>query len=179
MKEATNTQRITGEVRQVPRERPTQLQGVLYRSRQNQSVIFVDPGDEEYKGDGDYTRIGEEAERKKIDFTTVTSRISLQNTDNDAQQEPSHTISAKRSGILRKLVGENGCHVGDNHRLIQGDEPFDEEDFPSDDVGSQNAANSVGFVKREHHRWSSESSDDYMVMAIKRKKEALLKVAGP
>ena len=63
--------------------------------------------------------------------------------------------------------------------LIQGDEPFDEEDIPSDDVGSQVAANSVGFVKREHHSWSSESSDDYMVMAIRRKKETLLKVAGP
>ena len=63
--------------------------------------------------------------------------------------------------------------------LIQGDEPFDEEDTPSDDVGSQVAANSVGFVKREHHSWSSESSDDYMVLFIRRKKETLLKVAGP
>ena len=63
--------------------------------------------------------------------------------------------------------------------LIQGDEPFDEEDTPSDDVGSQHAANSLGFVKREHHSWSSEGSDDYMVMAIRRKKETLLKVAGP
>ena len=43
----------------------------------------------------------------------------------------------------------------------------------------QAAANSVGFVKREHHSWSSESSDDYMVMAIRRKKETVLKVAGP
>ena len=66
------------------------------------------------QGDGDNTRIGEEAKRKNVDITTVTSRISLQNTDNDAQQEPSHAISAKRSGILRRLVGENGCHVGDN-----------------------------------------------------------------
>ena len=57
-------------------------------------------------------------------------------------------------------------------------EPFVEEDTPSDDVGSQVAANSVGFVKREHHDWSSESSDDYMVMAIRPKKETLLKVAG-
>ena len=46
-------------------------------------------------------------------------------------------------------------------------------------MGSQVAATSVGFVKREHHSWSSESSDDYMVMAISRKKETLLKVAGP
>ena len=35
-----------------PRKRPTQLQGVLYRSKQNQSAIFVDSGDEEYQGDG-------------------------------------------------------------------------------------------------------------------------------
>ena len=59
------------------------------------------------------------------------------------------------------------------------DEPFDEEDTPLDDVGSQTAANSAGFVRREHHSWSSESSDDYMVMAIRRKKETLLKVAVP
>ena len=74
-----------------------------------------------------------------------------------------------------KRLSRGGQPVG----LIQGDEPFDKEDTPSDDVGSQNAANSLGFVKREHHSWSSESSDDYMVMAIKRKKETLLKVAGP
>ena len=46
-------------------------------------------------------------------------------------------------------------------------------------MGSQVAATSVGFVKREHNSWSSESSDDYMVMAIRRKKETLLKVGGP
>ena len=63
--------------------------------------------------------------------------------------------------------------------LIQGDELFEEEDTPSDDVGPQVAANSVGFVKPEHHSWSSESSDGYMVMAIRRKKETVLKVAGP
>ena len=63
--------------------------------------------------------------------------------------------------------------------LIQGDELFEEEDTPSDDVGPQVAANSVGFVKREHRSWSSESSDDNMVVAIRRKKETLLKVAGP
>ena len=79
-------------------------------------------------------------------------------------------------GTLRELVGENDSHGGQPVGLIQGDEPFDEEDTPSDDVGSQVAANSVGFVKREHHSWSSESSDDYMVMAIRRKKETLLKI---
>ena len=136
MKEAKNTQRLTREVRQ---ERPTQPQGVLYRSKRNPSVIFVDPGDEEYKGDGDNTRIGEEVECKNVGVITVTSRISLQDTNNGAQQEPSHAISAKRSGILRRLVGESGEQpVG----LVQGDEPFHEEDTPSDDVGSQNAANS-------------------------------------
>ena len=74
-----------------------------------------------------------------------------------------------------KTTVEGGQPVG----LIQGDELFEEKDTPSDDVGSQAAANSVGFVKREHHSWSSECSDDYMVMAIRRKKETLLKVAGP
>ena len=75
----------------------------------------------------------------------------------------------------RKTTVEGGQPVG----LIQVDELFEEEDTPSDDVGSQVAANSVGFVKREHHSWSLESSDDYMVMEIERKKETLWKVAGP
>ena len=110
MKEATNTQRLTRVLRQAPRERPTQLQGLLYRSKRNQSAIFVDPGDEEYQGDGANIRIGEEAERKNVDVTTAINRISPQNTNNDAQQEPSHATSAKRSGILKRLVGENGCH---------------------------------------------------------------------
>ena len=74
-----------------------------------------------------------------------------------------------------KTTVKRGQPVG----LIQGDELFEEEGTPSDDAGSQVAANSVGFVKREHHSWSSESSDDYMFMAIRRKKETLLKVAGP
>ena len=74
-----------------------------------------------------------------------------------------------------KTTVKGGQPVG----LIQGDELFEEEDTPSDDVGHQVATNSVSFVKREHHSWSSESSDDYMVMAIRRKKETLLKVAGP
>ena len=73
-----------------------------------------------------------------------------------------------------KTTVEGGQPVG----LIQEDELSEEEDTLSDDVGPPVAANSVGFVKREHHRWSSESSDDYMVMAIGRKKETLLKVAG-
>ena len=55
--------------------------------------------------------------------------------------------------------------------LIQRDETFDDEHTPLDDVGSQHAANSVRFVKREHHSWSSESSDDYMVMAVRRKRK--------
>ena len=95
-------------------------------------------------------------------------------------QEPSLAIFAKKVGHFertcrRKRQSRGGQTVGQ----IQGDELFKEEDTPSDDVGSQVAANSVGFVKREHHSWSSESSDDYMVMAIRRKKETLLKVAGP
>ena len=73
------------------------------------------------------------------------------------------------------IQGGGGQPVG----LIQGDELFEEEDTPSDDVGPQVGANSVGFVKREHHSWSSESSDDYMVMAIRRKKETVSKVARP
>ena len=52
--------------------------------------------------------------------------------------------------------------------MVEGEDTF------SDDVSSQHA-NSVGFVKREH-RWSSESSNDYMVMEIRRKRETLLKV---
>ena len=74
-----------------------------------------------------------------------------------------------------KRLSRGGQPVG----LIQRDERFDEEDTPLDDVGSQHAANSVGFVKREHHSWSPESSDDYIVIAIRRKKETLLKVTGP
>ena len=77
------------------------------------------------------------------------------------------------------MPGKTTIQGGQPVGLIQGDELFEEEDTPSDDVGPQVAANSVGFVKREHHSWSSESSDDYMVMAIRRKKETVLKVAGP
>ena len=77
------------------------------------------------------------------------------------------------------MPGKTTIQGGQPVGLIQGDELFEEEDTPSDDVGPQAAANSVGFVKREHHSWSSESSDDYMVMAIRRKKETVLKVAGP
>ena len=95
-----------------PRERPTQLQGVLYRSKRNQSAIFVDPEDEEYQGDGANIGIGEEAERKNVDVTTAINRISPQNTDNYAQRELSHAISAKTSGISKRLVGENGWYEG-------------------------------------------------------------------
>ena len=77
------------------------------------------------------------------------------------------------------MPGKTTIQGGQPVGLIQGDELFEEEDTPSDDVGPQVAANSVGFVKREHHSWSSESSDDYMVMATRRKKETVLKVAGP
>ena len=42
-----------------------------------------------------------------------------------------------------KRLSRGGQPVG----LIKWDEPFDEEDTPSDDVGSQNAANSVGFER--------------------------------
>ena len=77
------------------------------------------------------------------------------------------------------MSGKTTVTGGQPVGLVQGDEPFDEEDTPLDDVESQVAANSVGFVKRDDHSWSSESSDDYMVMALRRKKETLLKVAGP
>ena len=79
----------------------------------------------------------------------------------------------------RTCRGKRQSRGGQPVGLIQGDEFLDEEDTPSDDVEPQAAASSVGFVKREHHSWSSESSDDYMVMAIRRKKETMLKVAGP
>ena len=77
------------------------------------------------------------------------------------------------------MPGKTTIQGGQPVGIIQGDELFEEEDTPSDDVGPQVAANSVGFVKREHHSWSTESSDDYMVMAIRRKKETVFKVAGP
>ena len=79
----------------------------------------------------------------------------------------------------RTCRGKRQSRGGQPVDLIQGDELFEEEDTPSDDVGPQVATNSVSFVKREHHSCSSESSDDYMVMAIRRKKETLLKVVGP
>ena len=134
--------------------------GVLYKSKRNRLKNFVHLGDEEYKGDGDNARIGEETERKRVDAITVTSQISFHNTDNEAHQEASHAIFAKRSE--KTCRGKRLSHG----RPIQGDEPFDEEDTPSDDVESQHLANSLGFVKREHHSWSYESLDDYMVMAI-------------
>ena len=171
MKEATSTQKLTREVRQALRELPTQHQGVLYKSKRNRLVMFKDLGDEKYKEYGDNTRIGDEPERKSVDAITRTSHNSIQNNDNDAQQEPSHAISAKRSGVLRTCRGKRLSRGGQPVALFQGAEPFDEEDTPSDEIRSQHAANSVGFVKREHHSWSSESSDDYMVMAIRRKKE--------
>ena len=85
----------------------------------------------------------------------------------------------KGRAFREDLSGKAAVRWGTKVRLVQGDEPFDEEKTPSDDVGSQHASNSVGFVKREHHSWSSESSDNYMVMVIRRKKETLLKIAGP
>ena len=179
MKEETSTQRLTRASHPAPRERPIHRQGVPCRSKRNQSAIFVDPGDEECQGDGANTQIVEEVEHKNADVTIAINRTSPQNTDNDAQQEPSLAIFARRSGILRGLLGKRQSRGIQPVGLIQGDELFEEEDTPSDDVGSQVAANSVGFVKREHHSWSSESSDDYMVMAIRRKKETLLKVTGP
>ena len=60
---------------------------------------------------------------------------------------------AFRKDLSGKMAGTRGQPIG----LIQGDKPFDEEDTPSDDVGSQTAANSLGFVKRERHSWLSES----------------------
>ena len=60
-----------------------------------QIKVFVDLGDEENKGDGDKTRIVEEPERKRVDAIIVTSRILLDKTDNDAQQEASHAILQK------------------------------------------------------------------------------------
>ena len=85
----------------------------------------------------------------------------------------------KGRAFWKDLSGKTAVTGGQPVGIIQGDKPFDEVDTPSDDVGSQTTANSVGFVKREHHSWSSESSDDYKVMAIRRKKEILLKVTGP
>ena len=162
-------------MRQAPPERPTHLQGVLYRSKRNQSAIFVDPRDEECQGDGANTRIGEEVERKNerkngdVHPRTPTTMPSKSRHMQFLQKGRAHwkDLSDKTAVARGKPVG-----------LIQGDELFDEEDTLSDDVGSQAAATSVGFVKREHHNWTSESSDDYMVMAIRRKKETLLKVAG-
>ena len=192
MKEETSTTRPTRASHLAPRERPIHRQGVLCRSKPNQSTTFVDPGDEECQGNGANTQMeggggGWEAEHKSEckngDFTIAISQTSLQNTDNDAQQEPSHATFAKRSGTLREIVGENDSHGGGGRGqpvgLIQGVELFDEEDTPPDDVGSQVVAKSIGFDKREHHSWSSESSDDYIVMAIRRKKETLWKVARP
>ena len=86
-------------------------QGVPCRSKRNQSAIFVDPGDEECQGDGANIQIVEEVEHKieckSEDVTIASNRTSPQNTDNNAQQEPSHAIFAKRLGTLRGLAGEN------------------------------------------------------------------------
>ena len=74
--------------------------------------------DEECQGDGANTQIAEEVEHKNEckneDVTIAINRTSHQNTDSDAQQEPSHATFAKRSGILRGLAGENDSQGGGN-----------------------------------------------------------------
>ena len=79
--------------------------GVPCRSKRNQSTIFVDPGDEQCQGDEANTQIVEEVEQKNEckngDVTIAINRTSPQNINNDAQQEPSLAIFAKRSGNLR------------------------------------------------------------------------------
>ena len=66
---------------------------------------------QECQGDGVNIQIVEEVEHKieckSPDVTIAINRTSPQNTDNDAQQEPSHAIFAKRLGTLRGLSGEN------------------------------------------------------------------------
>ena len=73
--------------------------GVPCRSKRNQSALFVDPGDEECQGDGANNQIGEEVEHKNEckngDVTIAINQTSPQNTDNDAQQEPSNAILQK------------------------------------------------------------------------------------
>ena len=125
MKEETSTPRPTRASHLAPRERPIHRQGVLCRSKPNQSAIFVDPGDEECQGDGANTQIGggggveHKSECQNEDVTIAISQTSLQNTDSDAQQEPpSHATFAKRSGTLRELVGENDSHGGDTASWI-------------------------------------------------------------
>ena len=102
MKEETSRPRPTKASHRAPREQPIHRQGVLFRSKPNQSAIFVDPGDEECQGDGANTQIGgggEEVEHKSEcknrDVTIAISQTSLQNTDSDAQQEPSLQLLQK------------------------------------------------------------------------------------
>ena len=101
MKEETSTQRLIRASHPVPPERRIHRQGVPCRSKRNQSATFVDPGDEECQGDGTNTQIAEEVEHKNEcrneDVTIAVNRTSPQNTDNDAQQEPSHAIFAKKN----------------------------------------------------------------------------------
>ena len=118
MKEETNTQGATRAPYPVPREWRIHRQGVPSRSKRNQSVIFADPGDEGCQGDGVNTQIVEEVEQpsecKSADVTTAISRTSPQNTDNDAQQEPSHATSAKKIGHFERTCRGKRQSRGDN-----------------------------------------------------------------
>ena len=106
------------------------------------------------KGDAGPIKIVGESERRIGNATIAISQTSPWNTDNDAQYDLLHATSV---GHYKRK------------RLSRGVEIFDGEHSPSDEVSSQKAI-SVRFVKRKH-RWSSESSDDYMLMAKRRKRK--------
>ena len=52
---------------------------------------------------------------------------------------------------------------------IQRDKKFEGEEDTMDKLSLQDT-NSVGFVRREKYRWSSQSWNKYLVIAIRKKK---------
>ena len=147
--------------------------GVRCKLRLNLSAIFAAQGNAEFKKDAEHARIVGDSERRTGNFLTATSQTSLLNTDNDAQQSLLHPSSARKWAITR----EHACRCkrlsrgGKSVRLMHGDQMFEVENTPTVEISSEHAT-SVGFVKREHRR-SSESSDDYIVLAIRHRRETL------
>ena len=71
------------------------------------------------------------------------------------------------------------CHRHAAHvKRSKGRTHLTQRTDPSEETFSQHT-NSVGFVKKTRkHRWSSESSDNNMVIAMKQKQETHMKIAG-
>ena len=105
---------------------------------------------------------------------TVISPTLLRNIWQDARLEARHVIYAGRPDTTRKSTRQA---VG----LIQNQEDVDVSEIGHAEYVYSQHENSVGWVitpEKRQRSWDSDSSGDYVVMAIKSWKKTELKVAG-